>query len=388
MRDIHIKQPEASFVCRAAALIIKDSKLLVAKNAQYPLYYTIGGAVEINETSQEAAVREVYEELGLQMEIDKLAFVQERFYTVGEQKHHEIVFFYLMKPGSDISISAGTITDQAQESLHWLPLDELGKFNLVPEFLKTKSFGSITHVQHIISRDDTPMTIKAIGFDIGNTLINYPHPLSWKSLYPAALSKVMSDCRFDESSTRIALASAVLSKYNTRENYREYEVTSDIIFKEIFDAWGQNYGKLTIAKESFYGFFQADAVCFHDTIETLDALRAMGIRMGFITDVAYAMDNKYALKDIAEIQHYFDVGVTSTDLGFRKPHAAGYNALLEVFGVPAEQVIYVGDEEKDIVGANSAGMVSVLINRDNEVKNWEQKYTIRNLSEIIDIISS
>ncbi|MCL1788158.1 MAG: hypothetical protein FWG38_09250, partial [Defluviitaleaceae bacterium] len=89
------------------------------------------------------------------------------------------------------------------------------------------------------------MPIKAVGFDIGNTLINYPHPLSWKSLYPAALSKVMRDCQMSESGTRIALASAVLSKYNTRENYREYEVTSDIIFKEIFDAWGQNYGKLT-----------------------------------------------------------------------------------------------------------------------------------------------
>jgi len=84
----------AMLLYRAAALIVKDNKLLVAKNAQHPLYYTIGGAVEINETSQEAAIREVYE--------------------------------------------------------------ELGKFNLVPEFLKTKSFDSITHVQHIISREDIP----------------------------------------------------------------------------------------------------------------------------------------------------------------------------------------------------------------------------------------
>ena len=155
MSNIHFKEPEASFTCRAAALIIKHNKLLVAKNTQYPLYYTIGGAIEINETSQEAAVREVYEELGLHMEIDKLAFVQERFHKVSEQKHHEVVFFYLMKPG-DINILNGTITDHAQESLHWLPLDELGKFNLVPEFLKTKSFNNITHVEHIISREDTP----------------------------------------------------------------------------------------------------------------------------------------------------------------------------------------------------------------------------------------
>jgi len=152
MSDIHIKKPEAAFTYRAAALIIKNNKLLVAKNIQYPLYYTIGGKVEINETSEEAAIREVYEELGLHMEIDKLAFVQERFHKVGEHQHHEIVFFYLMKPGN-ISISDDTTTDQAQESLHWLPLDGLGKFDLVPKFLKTKSFHNIDHVEHIISRE-------------------------------------------------------------------------------------------------------------------------------------------------------------------------------------------------------------------------------------------
>ena len=229
------------------------------------------------------------------------------------------------------------------------------------------------------------MIIKAIGFDIGHTLINYPHPLSWKSLYPAALAKVLRDCQISESDTHIALASAVLSKYNTRENYREYEVTSDIIFREIFDAWGQSHNKLTIAKESFYGFFQAEAVPFHDTVETLDALRAMGIRMGFLTDVAYAMENKYALKDIAEIRHYFEVGFTSTDIGFRKPHTAGFNALVEAFGVPAGQVMYVGDEEKDIVGANNAGMVSVLVNRTGEAKNRGQDYTVRSLGEVVDL---
>jgi len=229
------------------------------------------------------------------------------------------------------------------------------------------------------------MTIKAIGFDIGHTLINYPHPLSWKSLYPAALSKTLQACQIEETETHITSASAVLSKYNTRENYREYEVTSDTIFKEIFDAWGQNYDKLTLSKESFYGFFQAEAACFDDTIETLNALRTMGIRMGFTTDVAYAMDNNYALKDIAEIQHYFDVGFTSTDIGFRKPHAASFNTLIKAFGLLAKQIMYVGDEEKDIIGANNAGMVSVLVSRGDEEKDWGQRYTVRNLSEIIDL---
>jgi putative hydrolase of the HAD superfamily len=72
------------------------------------------------------------------------------------------------------------------------------------------------------------MEIKAIGFDIGHTLVKYNNPLSWKSLYPDALRKVMYDCRIDETDNKMELAIRVLSKYNTRENPREYEVSSRV----------------------------------------------------------------------------------------------------------------------------------------------------------------
>jgi len=230
------------------------------------------------------------------------------------------------------------------------------------------------------------MPIKAVGFDIGQTLINYNAPLNWKSLHPNALRNVMSACRFVEQDNKIDLAVEILSKYNTREHYREYEVSSDTIFKEIFDAWRQGYDKMAIAKEAFYGFFQAKAVCFDDTISTLAALSSKGILLGFTTDVAYGMDNTYALKDIAEISEYFDVGFTSNDIGYRKPNEQGFKMLLEALNIPPSQMMYIGDEEKDIVGSSGAGMVSVLINRSADVKDFGQKYTIKNLSEIMNLL--
>ena len=60
--------------------------------------------------------------------------------------------------------------------------------------------------------------------------------------------------------------------------------------------------------------------------------------------------------------------------------------LLKAFNLPPSQMIYAGDEEKDVVGANNAGIDSVLINRSNEKKNRGQKYTIHSLSEILDIV--
>jgi putative hydrolase of the HAD superfamily len=232
------------------------------------------------------------------------------------------------------------------------------------------------------------MDIKAIGFDVGHTLIAYQNPLSWKSLYSPALRNVMSACHIPETKEKIEKASSVLSKYNTRENAREYEVTSDHIFKEIFDAWGENYSGMDVAKGAFYSFFQADAVCFDDAEETLNNLFEKGISLGFLTDVAYGMDNEYALKDIETIKQYFSAGFTSVDIGYRKPHKAGYEALLQKFDILPGQMLYVGDEEKDITGANRAGILSVLINRGNDNKDWGQLYTIHNLSEILCIVQT
>ncbi|MDF2538122.1 MAG: hydrolase [Herbinix sp.] len=146
---------KAGIICtlRAAALIIRNNKLLVAKSMDYDCYYTVGGGIEINETSEDAVIREVYEETGYSLEIEKLAFVQERFLEVNKQQYHEIAFFYLMKNNAEMNISNNSFTDQQKETLHWLPLNDLNKINLVPEFLKTKSFDNITSTEHIISKE-------------------------------------------------------------------------------------------------------------------------------------------------------------------------------------------------------------------------------------------
>ena len=142
-----------AFRYRAAALIVKDGKLLVEKHVDYPVYYTVGGGVELGESSEEAVLREIWEETGLRLEIDRLAFVNERFLTVDGHDCHEVVFYYRMKP-AEFDIAEGSFTDQGEkESLHWLPLDCLDKFNLVPAFLKTKLRASQGGIEHMITRE-------------------------------------------------------------------------------------------------------------------------------------------------------------------------------------------------------------------------------------------
>ena len=141
-----------NITCRAAAFIINNGKLLFAKHASLPLYYVVGGGIEENETSEQAVIREIFEETGLKLEVDKLAIIQERIHEVNKQKHHEIVFFYTVKEHPAINnILDNSFTDQGtQETLHWLPIDDLKNFNIIPPFLKEKSFRNMREIEHVV----------------------------------------------------------------------------------------------------------------------------------------------------------------------------------------------------------------------------------------------
>lgn len=229
------------------------------------------------------------------------------------------------------------------------------------------------------------MNIKAIGFDIGQTIIQYNKPLNWKSLYRPALEQVLFKCNIPITEDKILKGIDVLSKYNTRINYREYEISSDIIFTDILDSWDVDVNVIDNAKSAFYLFFQQEAHLFEDVIELLTQLKLKGIKIGILTDVAYGMDNIYSLNDIKSISEYIDVALTSVDVGYRKPNEKGFKLLLERLNVTPEEMIFVGDEEKDISGANNVGIWSVLINRDNILKDYSQHYTIGNLLELLNI---
>ena len=133
--DIRLPSGDARFSLRAAALILQNGQLLVIQNDSARCCYTIGGGVRIGETTEEAVLRECREETRLDWQIERLVFVQERFYRAEDIQHHELVFFYLMKPPA-LPIPSGQNTDQMDERLCWLPLDQLEDAPLVPAFLK------------------------------------------------------------------------------------------------------------------------------------------------------------------------------------------------------------------------------------------------------------
>ena len=117
----------------------------------------------------------------------------------------------------------------------------------------------------------------------------------------------------------------------------------------------------------------------------MQELRRQGVRIGMLTDVPYGMDGEFVLEDCRPIIDHVDVLLTSVDVGYRKPHAEGYMKLSALLGVSPSEMVFTGNGVKDIDGANLAGCVSVLIDRDETNLSFEEHRKIRTLMELVKL---
>ena len=171
--------------------------------------------------------------------------------------------------------------------------------------------------------------VEAIGFDLGETLLTYAGtPLNWSALYPAALAQVASHCQIDPTAAQLTHAGAILSRYNTRLNPRQEEITAAALFREILESWALAPAPhLPTAMAAFFGFFQQRMTPYPEAAATLRQLRERGIRIGVLTDVPYGMPRDFVLHDLAGagLTALIDVVLTSTDVGWRKPATPASN---------------------------------------------------------------
>ena len=225
------------------------------------------------------------------------------------------------------------------------------------------------------------MKIKAIGFDLGDTLIYSGHPLSWSKNYRNALEKGFLLINRIPTDFDYSVCIEILTKYNTRENPREIEVSSDHIFNEIMEKLNINLLEKNIMENEFFSYFLQTNKLFSDTEEVLNDIKKSNMKIGILSDVPYGRKG-FIEEDIKPIKKYMDIILSSVDIGYRKPNIIGYKKLLNELKVETEEIIYVGNEEKDIIGANNAGIISVLINRTNEILSYGEKYQFKSLKEM------
>lgn len=232
--------------------------------------------------------------------------------------------------------------------------------------------------------------IRAVGFDLGDTLLFYRDtPMSWVVMYPDALAAVAKSCKAEPAIEQLSRAKEILTQHNTRVVPRTHEVPAETIFTLILEAWAVDpRNHLDAAIEAYFTFFQQRMSAYPETVEVLQTLRAKGIPTGILTDVAYGMPRTFVQRDIsgAGITDWFDVLLTSVEVGVRKPEPAGYRELAKRLNVEPKQMLYIGNEPKDVIGAKQAGACAVFLDRDNSGADHGQDFTISTLGEACEIL--
>lgn len=114
---------------RVSVIVISDGKILLVKHRKGSKQYWVlpGGRLEYGETFQECAVREIKEETGLDVAVDKMVFVSE---AIAPDRSRHIVNVYLTA-----NVIGGTLrlgNEPVLAGVDFLPLSELQDGNLYP----------------------------------------------------------------------------------------------------------------------------------------------------------------------------------------------------------------------------------------------------------------
>jgi len=103
--------------------------------------------------------------------------------------------------------------------------------------------------------------------------------------------------------------------------------------------------------------------------EVLAELKQRGYKLGIITNTVTSREEhvRIALRKI-DCEKYFDVIVTSVDVGCNKPDKKIFLTALKTLSVKPEEAMMVGNRiTADIAGGNKVGMKTVLL-------KWNQRY--------------
>lgn len=120
---------------------------------------------------------------------------------------------------------------------------------------------------------------------------------------------------------------------------------------------------------------------FPEVEETLDRLRARGMRLGLVSNLAlpYAEPVQKLLGD------RIDVYIWSLEVGAVKPELAIFEALYQRLSACPEQVLMVGDSRRaDVEGARGAGMQALHLVRETHAERGDSITTLTDVLEWLD----
>jgi putative hydrolase of the HAD superfamily len=161
----------------------------------------------------------------------------------------------------------------------------------------------------------------------------------------------------------------------------DFTAQRKLSLKHAFETSGESDDLIEPAFEAFYA--ARNAITLYE--DCLPALQRLAARYPLI-----ALTNGNADLERIGIGHFFVGCVSAKHVGVAKPHQPIFDHTRAQLGLPAEQILHVGDDPwLDVEGANAAGFRSAWINRTHAV--WPEQIMpahliLRDLVQLADYL--
>jgi putative hydrolase of the HAD superfamily len=127
-------------------------------------------------------------------------------------------------------------------------------------------------------------------------------------------------------------------------------------------AWEQ-FEDFDIFFEDLYGYFITPAawVIYPDTIPALIDWQRSGVQLAVLSNFDSRL---HQLLTALELDRYFSTVTISTEVSAAKPQVEIFTAALSKYQCPPQAAWHIGDSlEEDYLGASSAGLMAIWLNR-------------------------
>ena len=251
--------------------------------------------------------------------------------------------------------------------------------------------------------------IKAVFFDLGDTLWHLPHLPPPDAIRTETMRRVgglvrswgydmgVGDRRMIGRDIRLAIEKATREAFHgdcIEPDYNEIcrqigkSHDMELTGEQAAELWGTwNLGGLFLGRE-----------LFPDVPGTLAELARRGYRLASITNRGYGGERFWDEVREFKLDKIFEDIAVSCDIGYLKPHPRIYEHALGKLGVSPEESVMVGDNMRaDVEGSKALGMTAVWrrTTLDEPAEPTEDEpeitgpvqpdYTIRNISELLEL---
>lgn len=209
----------------------------------------------------------------------------------------------------------------------------------------------------------TMPAIRGVVFDVHSTLLHGGEPVRWLETAWEALGRP-ARARDALGAELLGEAAAFLDRIWEHARALDPHSGRDLSprrHREVFDATIQRApGVDSELADALYAAMAQQWQAYDDVVPVLTALREQGTRLVALSNVGFDLAPTLARTGLGAL---LDGLLMSYELGVVKPDPAIFTAALGLLGLPAAEVLMVGDSWLDDGGAAALGIRTLLLPR-------------------------